>query len=209
MDTSILAPLNPEALSALDRPKPAKNIGSSNGVGVGGHHIDHYEDTGGMGVYHEDDKVGGQVHSGLGHTDSGPGHVDEYDVQDQIDEYETEKFKGLVKKWITHDNNIRKLQAAMREQRKILKELTPEILGFMKDNEIDGLYDNEGGSTLQFKVTKRKETLSQKTIKEKLTAFLKSEDKADEATNFILSNRQVTDVVNLRRVFNKKSVLKL
>lgn len=207
MDTSILSPLNPDALSALDRPKPAKNVGGVGGVGGVGyhdsatgyndHHIDHYEDSGEMNVYHEDNKVGG------------PKHVDEYDVQDQIDEYETEKFKGLVKKWITHDNNIRKLQAAMREQRKILKELTPQILGFMKDNEIDGLYDNEGGSTLQFKVTKRKETLSQKTIKEKLTAFLKSEDKADEATNFILSNRQVTDVVNLRRVFNKKSVLKL
>lgn len=202
MDTSILAPLNPEALSALDRPKPAKKIGGNSGESYGDHHINHYEDTGGMGVYHEDDKIGG-------HVGSGSGHVDDYDVQDQIDEYETEKFKGLVKKWITHDNNIRKLQAAMREQRKILKELTPEILGFMKDNEIDGLYDNEGGSTLQFKVTKRKETLSQKTIKEKLTAFLKSEDKADQATNFILSNRQVTDVVNLRRVFNKKSVLKL
>jgi hypothetical protein len=180
MDTNILAPLNPETLSALDRPKPANNInvGKNNGF--------------------------------LSETDRE--YISEQaveDVQDQIDEYETEKFKGLVKKWLTHDNNIRKLQGAMREQRKILKELTPKILEFMKSNEIDGLYDNEGGSTLQFKVTKRKETLSQKSIKEKLTAYLKSEDKAMEATNFILSNRAVTDVVNLRRIFNKKSVLKL
>lgn len=180
MDTSILAPLNPEALSALDRPKPATHMD----VGHGGGFLD------------ETDREFVSEHA-----------VE--DVQDQIDEYETEKFKGLVKKWITHDNNIRKLQAAMREQRKILKELTPQILAFMQDNEIDGLYDNEGGSTLQFKVTKRKETLSQKSIQEKLTSYLKSEDKAMEATNFILSNRSVTDVVNLRRVFNKKSVLKL
>lgn len=131
------------------------------------------------------------------------------DIQEQIDEYETEKFKSLVKKWITYDNNVRKLQAAIREQKKFIKELTPQILNFMKDNEIDGLYDNDGGSTLQFKVTKKKETLSQKTIMQKLTSYLKNEDKAKEATDFILSNREITDVVNLKRIFNKKSVLKL
>lgn len=180
MDTSILTPLNPETFSALDRPKPSTAMDIGHGGGFMG----------------EEDREFVSQHA-----------VE--DVQDQIDEYETDKFKGLVKKWITHDNNIRKLQAAMREQRKILKELTPQVLTFMQNNEIDGLYDNEGGSTLQFKVTKRKETLSQKTIKEKLTAYLKSEDKAVEATDFILSNRAVTDVVNLRRVFNKKSVLKL
>lgn len=180
MDTKIIAPLNHEAFYALDRPKPATNI-----------NINKSDD-----FLHDTDKkfISEQA-------------VD--DIQDQIDEYETEKFKGLVKKWITHDNNIRKLQTAMREQKKILKELTPQILEFMQENEIDGLYDNEGGSTLQFKVTKRKETLSQKIIQEKLSAYLKNEDKAMEATNFILSNRAITDVVNLRRVFNKKSVLKL
>lgn len=180
MDTNILSPLNPEALSALDRPKPAAHIDVGNNNGFMGNADREF--------------ISEQA-------------ID--DVQDQIDEYETEKFKSLVKKWITHDNNIRKLQAAMREQKKILKELTPQILEFMKDNEIDGLYDNEGGSTLQFKVTKKKETLSQKTIQEKLTSYLKNEDKAMEATNYILNNRSVTDVVNLRRVFNKKSVLKL
>jgi acetylglutamate kinase len=129
---------------------------------------------------------------------------DEGGIEDEIDQHETQKFKELVKKWIVHDNNIRKLSAALRDQRKILKELTPEILKFMKDHEIEGLYDNEGQSTLQFKVSKRKESLNQKTIKEKLANYLQSEDKAQEVTNYIVNNRAEKEVINLRRIFNKK-----
>lgn len=125
-------------------------------------------------------------------------------IEDEIDEHETQKFKELVKKWIAHDNNVRKLSFALREQRKILKELTPEILTFMKDHEIEGLFDNEGQSTLQFKVSKKKESLNQKTIKEKLANYLQSEDKAQEITNYIINNRVEKEVVNLKRIFNKK-----
>ena len=48
-----------------------------------------------------------------------------------------EQLLENVKDWITIDNEIRKLQSAIKERRKQKKELTDNLLSTMKQNEID------------------------------------------------------------------------
>jgi len=79
---------------------------------------------------------------------------------------ELEEFKNCVKIWITVDNNIKKLQATVKEQNGMKKEVSKKILSFMSRFNIEDLNTKEG--KLRYKVTQVKAPLSQAGIKEKI-----------------------------------------
>ena len=54
-----------------------------------------------------------------------------------IDENEVNKFKELVKEWLSFDDDIRQLDNAKKELTKRKKELTEPILDFMAKNIVD------------------------------------------------------------------------
>ena len=109
-------------------------------------------------------------------------------------------FKEEVKKWITLDDDIRVLQKALNERKKLKNEITPRILEFMGKYEIENLNTQDGGR-LEYSKTSVTKPLSKDYLKHKLSEFLRSMDKAEKCTNFIMNGREKVDKVVLKRVF--------
>jgi hypothetical protein len=106
------------------------------------------------------------------------------------------KFKLLALKYCQLDDDINKLQQALRERNKLKKKITENLLDFMKEHNIDDLKTDKG--ILRYDVKLRTIGLSKKLLQEKLEIFLKDELKAKECFKFI-ENRGKKEIVKLVR----------
>ena len=113
-----------------------------------------------------------------------------------------EQLLENVKDWITIDNEIRKLQSAIKDRRKQKKELTDNLLLTMKQNEIDVFNIPDG--ELIYTRTKTKKPLSKKHLLLSLSEYFK-EDKnmVDQLGKFILDSRQISEKENIKRKIKK------
>jgi hypothetical protein len=82
-------------------------------------------------------------------------------------------FKNRVKIWMRLDNELKELDAKMKlldnerkQRKKYMLTLTPYILTYMNQNEIEELNSKDG--RLQYKTSMRKVPLSQKLLKNEL-----------------------------------------
>ena len=55
-----------------------------------------------------------------------------------------EELESIVKEWLSIDDEISKLNLALKERKKKKEELTTYIMGFMKNNEIPFFNINNG-----------------------------------------------------------------
>jgi len=110
---------------------------------------------------------------------------------------ELEEFKNCVKAWIEIDNNVKKLQQAMRERNAIKKQVTEKITNFMSKFNIEDLNTKEG--KLRYRVTQVKVTPKPTEIKTKLIEYFSPETTAEELTKKIFDNNTVVEKHSLRR----------
>ena len=111
-------------------------------------------------------------------------------------------FKEEVKLWLRLDDDIKKLNDAIKERKNKKKEITPGLLEFMEKHDINDLNTNEGH--LKFQKTLRSKPLSKKYLMDKLGFFFKSELKGEKVVSFIYNNRDKTEINNLKRVFPRR-----
>ncbi len=133
------------------------------------------------------------------------------DGEEELDEEEYEEltddnpefvmFKEEVKKWLTLDDDIRTLQKAMNERKKVKNELTPRILEFMGKFDIQNLNTHEG--KIQYAKSVVTKPMNKEYLKTRLSEFLKNMDKAERCTDFLLKNRIKEERVRLKRVVEK------
>ena len=116
--------------------------------------------------------------------------------QDQLTQ-----FKELVNEWLACDDDVRKLQIAIKERKNAKIELTPVILGFMQKHKIDDLSTGDG--KLKFAKSETKTPLNKNSIRAALAQYMKDITKAEEATNFLIANRDIKTRYRLKRTFNK------
>jgi hypothetical protein len=110
---------------------------------------------------------------------------------------ELEEFKNCVKAWIDMDNNVKKLQQAMRERNAIKKQITEKITNFMSKFNIEDLNTKDG--KLRYRVTQVKVTPKPTEIKTKLIEYFSPETTAEELTKKIFDNNTVVEKHSLRR----------
>ena len=114
---------------------------------------------------------------------------------------EIEEFRKKVKEWIDIDNEINKLNSSIKELKNKKINLNSEILEFMKDNNIEDI------STKQCKLKTYTSTtqkgINKEYINKKINNFLKDDDKANELTKIILSEREKKTTTKLKRINNK------
>ena len=120
-----------------------------------------------------------------------------------MQDFEVEEFKKLVHKWLSIDDDIRKLQAAGKELRKQKEELTPEIMEFMSSHNIEDCNTTNG--KLKYKTSLQKKPMNRQFIVEKLGAVLNNKGRGEELTQYLFDNREVETKMSLRRTFSKKS----
>ena len=115
-----------------------------------------------------------------------------------------------IRKWIQIDNEIRKLQALVRERREMKKQITQDLVDVMRDNEIEKFNLRDG--KLVYKQTKRSTPLNEKHLVNCLMDIFKDEpNKAQEVTEMIMNRREVKMVDTIQRRIDrnaKEQVLK-
>ena len=120
--------------------------------------------------------------------------------QPQINDAELNEFKSKIKNWLSIDNQIRDLKFKIKVLNSNKKELTPEIMTFMNNNNIHNMNLGEDNGKLKYVEKETSSTLTQKLIKEKLTEFLKNEIQASDALDFILDSREKKSEIKLQRI---------
>lgn len=118
-----------------------------------------------------------------------------------------QKLKDSVKEFLSIDNEIMTLQAAVKERKKKKEELTAFILGAMKSNEIQQM--NINNEKLVYSVSQYKAPLNKNYLNNVLTNYFNNNDKALDVINHILSNRTRVEKVKLKRVAEKKKKINL
>ena len=107
-----------------------------------------------------------------------------------------------VKTWLDIDNEIRTLQKEIRNRRKLKKDLTQNLVGIMKTQDIDALNVPDG--QLIYNKTKTKAPLSKKHLLTSLTTFFKNDKRmVDELAKYIMETRQEKEKENIKRKIKK------
>ena len=129
---------------------------------------------------------------------------DEEDDDDDVepDQEQINEIKQDVYDFFAITSEVKKLEIAIRERKKRLKELTQKIMAFMSTYDIVNL-DSSTGNKLKYTISKRKESLSQKNIKLKLIDYFKDENKVARAFEYIQENRIIKEVPTLRKIMPK------
>ena len=109
-----------------------------------------------------------------------------------------------VKTWLDIDNQIRALQKEIRERRKMKKDLTENLVGIMKTQDIDALNVPDG--QLIYNKTKTKSALSKKHLLTSLANYFKNDRRmVDELTKFIMDSREEKE--NMKKNSKKVSII--
>ena len=119
----------------------------------------------------------------------------------EMNPVQLEVFKEKVKEWLSLDDDIKTLNSHIKERKKRKNDLTPEILDFMNKHKIEDM--NSEGHKLKYAESKVKKPINKDYIQKQLTNFLKNTKQADDATEFLLNNRETTTKIRLKRI-NKK-----
>jgi len=98
------------------------------------------------------------------------------------------QLPGLIKEWMTTEDDLRTLSAEVREKRKRVKLVRSMIVKIMKGKQIGQLNISAGAVTTQSKTTKA--PLTKKYIKDTLTEFFNGDAvKAEACAKFLDDHR--------------------
>lgn len=107
-----------------------------------------------------------------------------------------------VKTWLTIDNDIKKLQKAVKNKRKEKKELTENLVNIMNQRDIDCMNTAQG--QLIKTTRKTKAPLSKKHLVNSIQTYFKDDgEKVQELCNYILNSRNIKVTENIRRKMPK------
>ena len=112
------------------------------------------------------------------------------------------EFKENAKLWLKLDDDIKKLNDAIKERKNKKNEITPTLLDFMESHNINDLNTSDGN--LKFHKSLRSKPLSKKYLLDRLGFYFKSEVKGEKIVNFIYNNREKTEISNIKRMNLKK-----
>ena len=129
-------------------------------------------------------------------SDAGSGHVVLYNENENIT---LDELKGYVKKWLEHDNFVKRAKEAIKEKKKVQDKLTQVITKFMCKYDIEDLNTKEGRIRCKTQVVKA--PISQRTIKQKITDYFKENEYVKEDfIHKVYEDREKVERVSLRRL---------
>ena len=111
------------------------------------------------------------------------------------------EFKDNIRQWIKLEDDLITLTNAMKDIKKKKNELSDIILKFMENNNLKHLNTNDG--KIQYTKTSINKALNKNLLLEKLSIYLKDDNKGNSAVDFILDNREKTEKVTLKRSIKK------
>lgn len=107
-------------------------------------------------------------------------------------------FKEETEQWIKLDDEIKVLQKALNERKKIKNGITPHILEFMGKYEIENMNMHDSSALVYTKSVTTK-PLTKDFMKQKLTEYLRNANKADKLVQDIYNNREKQTTYRIKR----------
>ena len=125
---------------------------------------------------------------------------DDYYLDDNDPEFI--EFKENTKLWLNLDDDITTLTNAIKDRKNKKKQITPKLLDFMDHHNINDLNTENGH--LKCQKTLRTKPVSKKLLISRLGDFFRNTNKGEKAVDFVYSNREKTEISNLKRIYPKK-----
>lgn len=117
---------------------------------------------------------------------------------------DVDQFKQICKQWLALNDDIKKLQGAIKVRRQFQNELTPKMMSFMRDKQIEDL--DTGDGKLKYTITNRKAPLNKENIQKKLSEYFKDTKQAENVATFLMDNRDIVKSERLSRTMLKKKL---
>lgn len=127
--------------------------------------------------------------------------------QTQHQQKDVEQFKQICKQWLALNDDIKKLQQAIKVRRQFQNELTPKMMVFMKEKQIEDL--DTGDGKLKYTISNRKVPLNKENIQKKLTEYFKDQKQAESVATYIMENRDIVKAERLSRTMLRKKKPKI
>jgi hypothetical protein len=109
---------------------------------------------------------------------------------------------GHIKQWIQYDNDIKRLQADLKEKKESRKQHTERLVNIMKSNEIDCFDVNNG--KLMYSKTKVKAPLNKSQMVQALMEYFNNDEpRVRELEDKLMSARKEKVTETIRRKVNK------
>ena len=102
-------------------------------------------------------------------------------------------LKDYVQKLIELEKEEEKYKSIFSNIKKEKDKITDNILNYMETNNIKDKDIIYGDKKIKYSTLKVQDGITKKLIEERLKIFLKNENQAHEATNFIYTNRNSTN----------------
>ena len=113
-----------------------------------------------------------------------------------------DQLVGSIRDWIQVDNEMRTLQDRLKKLRKSKKDITENLVGVMKNNEIDCFDINDG--KLIYSKSKVKKAISKKTLFSALESYFEKDlESAKQLSEYILNSREESVKESIRRKKDK------
>lgn len=118
----------------------------------------------------------------------------------------SDKLISSIKHWVQLDDKVRKLKDEMKElndEKKDHEEIVLTELSKMEEQVI-----NISDGKLRRTVTKTQAPLKKENIQKTVFEFTKDEQKTFDIIDKIMTSRETSEKVNLKRVKNRESIIK-
>lgn len=111
-------------------------------------------------------------------------------------------LKSIVREYMTIDDQIKTIRKALKERNDRKKELSAELMKFMKSNELQQM-DTKTGKLIYAK-SENKKPLTKDTLVQTLTKYFDDDPaKALECCEHIYSNRETYERERIKRTYKK------
>jgi hypothetical protein len=106
------------------------------------------------------------------------------------EEFNIQKIKEKMRDWVELDIELKNYKKIIKDLNKQKKDLSIDLVNFMKHKKIDMIDINNGNDTVIYQKKTVKSGISKKYLEESLMNYFSNDKTANEIVNFILNNRK-------------------
>lgn len=110
-------------------------------------------------------------------------------------------FVDNIKKWVAIDDEIKTINASLREKRDQRNRLLSSIIQHKTDNGLEGKSIKYNNQTLKFTVTRQYQTITYDFLKTCLSDLIEDDDQVEVMMKYIKEKRDFKNVEDIKRFY--------
>jgi len=114
-----------------------------------------------------------------------------------------DEFQENIKRWVTKDNEIKKLSEQVKNMKRERAEISDIILDFVETENLNSTTININNGTLKFGTNKQSANLTLTYVKTCLEQCISNEDDVNTIMDVIKNSRDVKVVNEIKRSYQK------